>query len=140
MKRSRKNYQRPRKPWDKERIEREREILKTFGLRTKKEIWMTESLLRKFRRFARELAAKRDKDKEKIIVDKMIRLGLLQQGADLDDVLGLTLENILERRLQTIIFRKGLAKTAKQSRQFIVHGKVRIGQDVCFKSPPVFGK
>lgn len=64
MKKSRKKYESPRSPWDKERIEKERELLKSFGLKTKKEIWMAQALLRKYRRIGRELAAMRDKEKE----------------------------------------------------------------------------
>jgi len=128
MKRQRKVYKTPNRPWNKQRIERERGIVKTYGLRRKAEIWKFETVLRKFRRLARELAAKRDKDKEKVLVDKMIKLGLLSEGAMLDDVLGLNLENFLERRLQTIIFKKGLANSPNQARQFIVHGHVRIDE------------
>ncbi|HKZ45669.1 MAG TPA: 30S ribosomal protein S4 [archaeon] len=124
MKRQKKKYERPRRPWDKERIEKEREVMKNFGLRRKKEIWRAQAFLRKYRRIARELAAKKDKDKEKMMIKKLASFGLLQENAVLDDVLSLSLENVLERRLQTIIFRKGLAKTQKQARQFIVHRKV----------------
>jgi small subunit ribosomal protein S4 len=124
VKRQRKKYERPRKPWDKERILKEKELLKTFGLRRKKEIWIAEALLRKYRRMARELAARKDEEKEKVLIKKLIKMGLLQEGAGLDDVLSLTPENILERRLQTVVFKKELASTPKQARQFIVHGKV----------------
>jgi len=127
MKRERKAYKTPTKGWSKQRIEKEREIVKAFGLRKKREIWRFETLLRKFRRLARELAAKGDKEKEKVLLEKMIKLGFLDEGATLDDVLGLTLENILERRLQTVVFRKGFANTPRQARQFIVHGHVKIG-------------
>ena len=76
---------------------------------------------------ARELAAKKDKTKEKVLIEKLNRLGLLSGGVSLDDVLGLTLESIFERRLQTIVFKKGLVNTIKQARQFIIHGHVMIG-------------
>jgi small subunit ribosomal protein S4 len=128
MKKPRKKYERPLKLWDKERIEREKILVKSFGLRRKKEIWRAEALLRKYRRMARELAAKKDKEKEKMLVDKLIKVGLLQEGADLDDVLDLTLEILLERRLQTILQKKGLVNSVKQARQFITHGHVRIGE------------
>ncbi len=36
-------------------------------------------------------------------------------------------KDVLERRLQTILFRKGLARTMSQSRQFITHRHVTIG-------------
>jgi len=127
MKKSRKKYERPLTLWDKGMIEREKELLKTFGLKKKKEIWKSEALLRKFRRMARELAAKKDKEKEKMLIEKLVKLNLLPSNASLDDVLSLTLENIIERRLETVVLRKGLANTPKQARQFIVHGKVTIG-------------
>jgi len=128
MKKSRKKYKKPLVAWDKERIERERELLKTYGLTEKKEILKTEGLLRKFRRMARELAAKRDKEREKALIEKLVKLNLLPENAGLDDVLGLTLENMFERRLETVLFRKGLANTPRQARQFIVHGKVTINE------------
>jgi small subunit ribosomal protein S4 len=128
MKRERKAYKTPTKPWNKQRIEREREIVKNYGLRKKKEIWKFETLLRKFRRLARALAAKTDSKKEKILLQKMIKLGLLSEGATLDDVLGLNLEMFLDRRLQTVVFKKGFANSPSQARQFIVHGHVRIGE------------
>lgn len=132
MKKQRRKYEKPKKLWDKETIEKEKTLIKTFGLRRKREIWGAEALLRKYRRLARELAAKRDKEKEKVLVNKLVRMGLLAKNSGLDDVLGLTVENILERRLQTIVFKKRLANTPKQARQFIVHGKVKIGDRKIF--------
>jgi small subunit ribosomal protein S4 len=124
MKRQRKKYQRPRRPFDKTRLASEKEVKKSFGLRRKKEIWRAEATLRKYRRIARELAAKRDKDKEKLMIKKLAEFGLLAENAGLDDVLSLTLANLLERRLQTIVFKKGLAKTQKEARQMIIHGRI----------------
>lgn len=135
MKRQRKKYEKPKKSWDRERIDKERELIKNFGLRRKREIWRTEALLRKYRRLARELAAKKDKEKEKALIDKLVRMGLLAENSGLDDVLSLTVENILERRLQTIVFKKGFVNTPRQARQFIVHGKVRIeGRKIFYPS------
>jgi len=116
------------KIWDKQRIEKEKILVKNFGLNKKKEIWMSEALLMKYRRMARELAAKKDKAKEKVLLEKLIKLGLLQEGAGLDDVLDLNLESFLERRLQTVLQKKGFVNSVKQARQFIVHGHVRIGE------------
>ncbi len=45
---------------------------------------------------------------------------------DLDDVLALTVNDVLERRLQTLIFKKGHAKSINQARQVIVHGHVSV--------------
>lgn len=135
MKKSRKKYERPRQPWDKERIEREKNLIKTFGLKKKQEIWRTEALVRKYRRIARDLAAKKDRERERQLLEKLIQMGLLSGTPSLDDALGLTLENMLERRLQTIIFKKGLANSPKQARQFITHGKVLIsGRKIVYPS------
>jgi len=126
MRRLKKKYQKPRKPWDKVRIEKEKELMKKYGLRRKREIWRAEAILRNFRRRARELAAKKDKEAEKILLDKLYRLGLLEKNATLDDVLSLTVEDILERRLQTMVFKKNLANTPKHARQLIVHGHIAV--------------
>ncbi len=126
MRKLKKQIKRPKRPWDKERIENEKRILKEYGLRRKREIWKAESILREYRRRARELAAKKDKEGEKILIEKLNKLGLLEKNAELDDVLSLSLENILDRRLQTIVFKKGLANSPRQARQFIVHGHIAV--------------
>lgn len=126
MKRQKKKYESPSRPWNKERIDSEKAISNKFGLRKKREIWRAEAMVRKYRRMAREIAAAHDKEKEKIIIDKIMRLGLLNEGATLDDVLGITVESLLERRLQTMIKNRGLVNTMRQARQAITHGHVKI--------------
>jgi len=126
MKRSRKSYDAPRRPWDKERIIDEKKISREYGLRRKKEIWRAQSILRNFRKQARLLAANVDKDRERILIDKLIRMGILSGEATLDSILALKIEDVLNRRLQTIVMKRGLANTPKQARQFIVHGHILI--------------
>jgi len=128
-KKQRKKYRRPSHPWEKDRIEAENKLLQKYGLRRKKEVWKTETLLRSFRRNARRLLAASGPQAEletKQMLERLKRLGLISSGATLDDVLGLTVENILERRLQTIVSKKGLAKTPLQARQRVLHGHVMI--------------
>jgi small subunit ribosomal protein S4 len=135
MRRIRKKYQLPKRPWDKQRIEKEKELKKNYGLGKKQEIRRAEFVLRKYRGLARELTARSNKEKEKIIIEKLIKFGLLQNGATLDDILGLTVENILERRLQSIVKNKGFANTIKHSRQLITHGHVLIdGRKIMYPS------
>lgn len=135
MRRIRKKYKTPTKGWDKQRIEKEREIVKTFGLKKKREIWRSETISRKFRRLARELAAKADKEKEKKLVEKLVKLGLLNEGSTIDDVLELSTEKFLQRRLQSILVQKNICSSAKQARQLIVHGHVRIsGRRIVYPS------
>jgi small subunit ribosomal protein S4 len=126
MRKQSKKFEKPLKPWDKTRIEDEAKLLQNYGLRRKREIWKIQSLLRNYRRIARSLAAKADKEKEKILLDKLFKIGLISKDADLDDVLALTIEKILDRRLQTLVFKKGMCTTMKQARQYIVHGHVAV--------------
>ena len=126
MRKHRKRYSRPKKPWSKERLDSERGIASEYGLRRKGEIWKVEARLREFRRRAREIVASQNKTAEKELVDKIIGLGLIPKESHLDDVLALTVENLLDRRLQTIVFRKGIGSTQKQARQFITHGHISI--------------
>ena len=126
MRKIRKTYRSPRLSWSQTLIKEEKGIIRGYGLRRKKEILIARRILRDYRERARKLIAQEDKEKEKVLLDKMIKLGLLKDNAMLDDILALTVNDILDRRLQTIVFRKGLAKSAKQARQHIVHGHVNI--------------
>ncbi|EDY36621.1 ribosomal protein S4 [Aciduliprofundum boonei T469] len=131
---NRKKYETPKHPWEADRIKEEWELQKKYGLKNKREIWKAKSLLRNFRGQARQLQAKlrygnpQAEKEQKLLFDKLIRLGILNEAnATLDAVLSLTVEDILRRRLQTIVYLKGLARTPKQARQFIVHGHIAIG-------------
>jgi len=132
-KKLRKLYKKPIHPWQKSRIISEKEILCTYGLRNKRELWRAEGDLRKYRREARailaelalnpenEIANKRKND----IVNRLMRYGILKGGIDpLDEILSLDVKKFLDRRLQTIVYTKGLAFTPKNARQMIVHGHI----------------
>ena len=133
-KKSKKQYARPNRPWDKERIDSEKKIKQTYGLRRKREIWKAETLLSDYRRRARELIANFDDEKSKILLNKLSSQGLLDKTATIDDVLDLKSEKLLDRRLQTIVVKSKLANTPKQARQFIVHGHIKINNQK-IKSP-----
>jgi len=126
---SRKKYETPHHPWQKDRIERENELLKKYGLKNKKEVWKAESRLRKLRRQARVLLAstgEETKKEEEELIRKLQRLGILKEDANLDNILELDIQDILDRRLQSAVFRRGLAKTPKEARQMIVHGHIEV--------------
>jgi len=129
-KRFRKKYQTPAHPWNKARIEEEKILVKEYGLVKKKEIQIATSFLKKYKDIAKKLIAdpteQGAKEREQMLT-KLKKLGLISQTAALDDVLGLEVKDILERRVQTLLFRKGLAKSPKQARQFITHGHVIVG-------------
>lgn len=128
---SRKSYETPSHPWQGERIKSENEVVRQFGLKNKTEVWKADTMLRNFRKQSRELQARlRNGDPQaKIEADALIakcaRMGVLPvTGGDLNAILILKSEDILSRRLQTIVFQKGLATTIRQARQLINHGHI----------------
>ncbi len=129
---SRKKYDTPSHPWEGERIANENELLRKYGLKNKQELWRTETQLRVFRQRARELQAKvrygdvqAEKERDELMA-RLDNLGVISNEASLDDILTLNVEMLLGRRLQTLAYMKGLSNSAKQARQFIVHGHVSI--------------
>lgn len=126
MRKLKNKYKRPKRPFDSLRIKEEKDMLKKYGLRRKREIWKAESIIRSFKQRARELIATKDKEKERVLLKKLMKLGILSKKSTLDDVLALNVSHILDRRLQTILFKKGLSKTINEARQMIVHGHVTI--------------
>ncbi|MBN2102216.1 MAG: 30S ribosomal protein S4 [Candidatus Aenigmarchaeota archaeon] len=126
MRKMRRNYKRPKSPWNSSVIDEERRLLKEFGLKSKKELWKARATLRDYRARAREITATKNETDRKILLDKLANLNILTNSQGIDDVLALSVEDILNRRLQTILFRKNLANTMKQARQLIVHGHVLI--------------
>lgn len=127
---SRKTYDTPSHPWQGERIKAEVEVVRAFGLKNKTEVWKAQTILRNLRNQSRDLQARlRTGDQQaKVEADALIakcgRLGYLPSDATLNDILALTNEHILSRRLQTIVFEKGLASTIRQARQMIAHGHI----------------
>lgn len=133
-KKPRKQYERPRRLWDKQRIDTDSKLVETYGLKNMREAWKAQSWVRIKRQNARKLLALQGTEKEfkeKELLASLQKLGILRENATVDDVLALTSKDLLERRLQTVVWRKGLANTAKQARQFIVHGHIAMsGQRV----------
>ena len=129
MRRIRKKYETPHHPWYKPRLEKEVVIVGEYGLRNKRELWRAETLLKKYKRFARMLLGMPEdkrKELENQILNKLKKYGILPANGKLEDILDLDVRSVLERRLQTVVFKKGLAKTIHQARQLIVHGHIAI--------------
>jgi small subunit ribosomal protein S4 len=128
-KKSRKRWQGPRHPWKKDNLIKELSLVGKFGLRNKRELWCSNSVLKSYRKQAGAILALEESEraiKEKDLINKLSKLGLLNEDAVLDSILGLSVEDILERRLQTILIKNNKATTPYQARQMIVHGHVRI--------------
>jgi len=108
----------------------ELEFLGKYGLRNKREFWKSRTILANWRNIARQsrkLPSEVAVEVQQELIQKLNRLGILGPEAEFDDILQLTVEHVLKRRLQTLVFERGLAKTVYQARQFIVHGHVQIG-------------
>ena len=125
----RKKYETPFHPWVKSRIEEEKRLSREFGTKNKKELWKTESVLRKFKKQAKKLISL-SSNQAALETEQLFRrvkeLGLVEGEVSYDIILGLSVDSILSRRLQSVVFKKGLAKTVKQARQFITHEHVAI--------------
>jgi len=126
----RKVWRKPKRPLNYELKMEELKILGTFGLRTKRELWKTHTELSRVRHQARSLLALRQEvreEKEPILMKSLARIGLVSGDATLDDVLNLNANDLLSRRLQTIVTKKLGFKTPYQARQAVIHGHIMIG-------------
>ncbi len=125
MKRKHKKYSRPKRPFDKNRIEEEARIKNEFGLKNKKEIWRAEARIKSIREKAKKLISATPKE-QKALFDRLKKTGLNVNS--IADVLSLDKKDYLNRRLQTLVVKKRLAKTQKSARQLITHRKILVGE------------
>ncbi len=123
MKRKHKKYSKPKRPFDKGRIDEEAVIKKNYGLKNKKEIWKADSQIKSIREKAKKLIGANEKE-QKALFEKLKKIGLNVNS--IANVLSLEKQDYLNRRLQTLIVKKKLAKTPKNARQLITHKKVLI--------------
>jgi len=126
-------WKKPKRPLNYDLMMDELKILGTFGLKTKRELWKTQTELSRVRFQARSILALRQEERERkepILIQSLSKIGLIDQNSTLDDVLNLQVTDLLSRRLQTIAQRRLYFKTPYQARQAIVHGHIMIGDSV----------
>lgn len=129
-KKLRKKFDVPSHPWRGERIKEEKELVIKYGLKNKTEVYKAYSYLRSLRSQARNLQAsnrtanEQAKKESEQLLKRCLRIGLLKEGSNLQNILGLNVEDVLSRRLQTLVYNKGLSQTPLQARQMIVHGHI----------------
>jgi|TARA_B100001971_G_scaffold71226_1_gene65667 small subunit ribosomal protein S4 len=129
-KKPRKKYATPRSTWQTDQIARELWLVGKYGLRNKRELWIAETELSRIRNQARKLLAEpidTRAETEKRLLLSLIRKGLIGSSSSLDDILGLTVESLLERRLQSMVKSKGLALSIQAARQAVTHGHIKVG-------------
>src|SRR3989338_1011231 len=128
--RLKKKWNKPQHPWQLQRMLAETELVKEYGIKRKNEIWKMNSLLKRYFEQAKTLIGSEKKTTEaenEQFVKKLAALGLLKSTSKVDDALNLSLKDLMERRLQTLVVRKNLARNMLQARQFIVHEHIIVG-------------
>ncbi|MBI3841990.1 MAG: 30S ribosomal protein S4 [Thaumarchaeota archaeon] len=129
----RKIWRKPKRPLNYDLLNEELYVLGTFGLKNKRELWKAHTELSRVRNQARSLLALTQEVREKkepALMKSLTRVGLVKENSTLDDVLNLKVTDLLSRRLQTVIQKKGFAKSPYQARQAVVHGHIMIGDRV----------
>jgi small subunit ribosomal protein S4 len=127
---AKKLFRRPRMIWTTDQLNAELYIMGSYGLRNKRELWRAQTEVARIRNQARALLALSTEvrvEKEKRLLNFLNRLGLVKEGATLDDILNLKVEDLLERRLQTIVMRRINTKSPYQARQIVSHGHISVG-------------
>jgi len=131
-----KTYKVPRRPYEKERLDAELKLCGEFGLRNKREVYRVEYTLARIRKTARKLLTLDDKDPQRLfegnaLIRRLIRIGVLDENKNkLDYVLALQPQDFLERRLQTQVFKAGLARSIHHARVLIRQRHIRVGKQI----------
>jgi small subunit ribosomal protein S4 len=128
-KKKHKLYTTPKRPYDFTNLEAELKLVGAYGLRNKRELWRHRTELSTLRRRAREMVSMEISEREQMeteLLRRLHKLGLVPEKGNLDDILSLNVQDLMERRLQTVLFRKGMVKSFFQSRQLIAHGHIAI--------------
>jgi small subunit ribosomal protein S4 len=136
-KKKHKSYSTPKRPYETTALMDDLRLIGAYGLRNKRELWKAHSELSKIRGRARDLLSLETEergDKERQIIRKLAQRGMVMETSRIEDVLTLTVEDMLERRLQTYVYRRGMANSLYQARQLITHGHIAVG-DIKVTSP-----
>ena len=121
-------FEKPKERWNLERIKSDRALINEFGLKNHKELWKVQSEVSRIRRNVRELLSVGSvaEDVKERMIGRLTKLGITNPNTTLDNLLDLKENDLLNRRLQTVVFKKGMARSIRQARQITVHGFISI--------------
>merc|ERR1712127_1064228 len=125
----------PRRPFEKEKLINELRLIGSYGLKNKREVWRLQLTLAKLRK-ARVLLTLPEKDPRRLfegeaLIRCMVRLGLLKESErKLDYVLGLTIAQFMERRLQTLVMKHKIASSVHHARVLIRQKHIAVGKQM----------
>lgn len=126
-KRNKPKFEKPKNIWNLARINADNELLKEYGLKNMKELWKVQSDLSRLRNNVRLLLSGTGSDNvANSIITRLVKLGVIPADSTLEKLLDLNESTFLSRRLQSVVFKRGLARTSKQARQLVVHGFIAI--------------
>mmetsp|Transcript_13517 Transcript_13517/g.9531 ORF Transcript_13517/g.9531 Transcript_13517/m.9531 type:complete len:187 (-) Transcript_13517:169-729(-) len=126
----------PRRPFEREKLVNELRLIGTYGLRCKREVWRVQLTLAKLRKAARVLLTLDEQDPRRVfegdaLIRRMVRIGLLKESErKLDYVLGLTINQFMERRLQTLVQKKKIANSVHHARVLIRQRHIAVGKQM----------
>ena len=104
-----KTSHRPRRPFEKERLDSELKTIGTYALKNKRELWRVQLTLAKIRKHACHLLTLQPDNPKRVfegaaMLRRLTRLGILNQDQQsIEECLSLKTEQFLKRRLQTLV-------------------------------------
>ncbi|KAF6007150.1 ribosomal 40S subunit protein S9B [Brettanomyces bruxellensis] len=131
-----KTYSVPKRPFEIARLDGELKLCGEYGLKNKHEIYRIGYQLSKIRRAARDLLTMDEKNPRRLfegnaLIRRLVRVGILPEDKmKLDYVLSLKIEDFLERRLQTQVFKLGLARSVHHARVLIRQRHIAVGKQL----------
>ena len=125
---NRKQYDAPKEMMDRTRLSEDNAMLEQYGLKNMKELWKIQTEVSRIRGNARKYLAggANSEEESKKLITRLSRLGIVKPETTIDNILDLKENVFLDRRLQSIVMKRGLARSARQARQLITHGFISV--------------